>query len=107
MRIHYLIAGAVAASFLATAPVRADGQEQKAQKAGCLACHKVDKKAIGPTYQDVAKKYKGQAGAEALLIEKVRKGGKGVWGAVPMPPNPVAKISDDDLKDVVEWILGL
>jgi cytochrome c len=75
-----------------------------AQKAGCLACHTKDKKLVGPAYKDVAAKYKGQD-VVAKLADKVRKGGVGVWGPIPMPPNPVEKINDADLKTVVEWVL--
>lgn len=75
-------------------------------KAGCLACHAKDKKVVGPSYKDVAAKYKGQD-VSAKLMEKVRKGGSGVYGPIPMPPNPVAKISDADLKTVVDYILKL
>jgi len=74
-------------------------------KGGCRACHAVDKKMVGPSYQDVAKKYKGDAKAVAMLSEKVRKGSTGTWGQVPMPPTPPERISDADLKAVLEWIL--
>ena len=74
-------------------------------KAGCRACHAMDKKMVGPSYQDIAKKYKGDAKAVATLSEKVRKGGTGNWGQIPMPPSPPEKISDADLKAVLEWIL--
>ncbi len=73
-------------------------------KAGCTACHAQDKKLVGPSYKDVAAKYKGQD-VTAKMIDKVRNGGKGVWGPVPMPPNPVSKINDADLKAAVESIL--
>ena len=73
-------------------------------KAGCTACHSRDKKIVGPAYKDVAAKYKGQD-VTAKLMEKVRKGGSGVWGPIPMPPNPPEKISDADLKLVIESIL--
>lgn len=79
--------------------------EAIATKAACLACHTKDKKLVGPSYKDVAAKYKGQADAAAKLADKVRKGGQGVWGPVPMPPNPAEKINDADLKAVVQWIL--
>lgn len=74
-------------------------------KAACNACHQVDKKAVGPAYKDVAAKYKGNAKALELLTEKVRKGGMGNWGAIPMPPNPKEKIGDEDLKKLLTWIL--
>ncbi len=75
-------------------------------KSGCLACHQVEKKSVGPAYKVVAAKYKGQAVAAALM-EKVRKGGKGVYGPIPMIPNGSDKISDADLKTVVDYILKL
>jgi len=76
--------------------------EALAKKHNCLACHTVDKKAVGPAYKDIAKKYKGQNVA-AKLQEKVKKGGQGVWGPVPMPPNPA--VPDADIKTLVDWIL--
>ena len=79
--------------------------EANLSKAGCLACHTKDKKMVGPAYKDVAAKYKGQADAVTKLMDKTRKGGSGVYGPVPMPPNPVDKISDADLKAAIEWIL--
>lgn len=78
--------------------------DEAMNKAGCLACHAKDKKLIGPSYKDVAAKYKGQD-VTAKLMEKVRKGGSGVWGPIPMSPNGPDKISDADLKAVVESIL--
>ena len=78
--------------------------EEALTKAGCLACHSKDKKLVGPPYKDVAAKYVGQD-VTAKLMEKVRKGGSGVWGPVPMPPNPPDKISDADLKAVIQSIL--
>jgi cytochrome c len=78
--------------------------KQLAQKYNCLACHAVDKKLVGPAYVDVAKKYKGDKTAEAKLIGKVKSGGSGVWGAIPMPPN---NVPDADVKVLVEWVLSL
>ena len=95
-----LISALVAAGVLASAPAFAS--KELATKSGCLACHTVDKKLVGPAYQDVAKKYK--ASDEAMLIAKVRKGGSGVWGPIPMPPN--AAVKDEDLKTLVKWILA-
>jgi cytochrome c len=78
--------------------------EDLAKKNGCMACHGVDKKIVGPAYKDVAAKYKGDANAALRLLSKhVREGSKGVWGSVPMPPQ--AGISDGDLATVVTWIL--
>jgi cytochrome c len=72
---------------------------------GCIACHTVDKKLVGPTYKDIAAKYRNTKGAEAGLVKKVKEGGKGAWGEVPMPPNP--QLKDSDIKTMVEWILTL
>ncbi|MGE5095541.1 MAG: c-type cytochrome [Betaproteobacteria bacterium] len=95
----------LAALGLAAAALPAAAQEALAQKNGCLACHAVDKKLVGPAYKDVAAKYKGDAKAEAKLEEKVKKGGVGTWGQVPMPPN--SSVSDADVKSLVKWILSL
>jgi cytochrome c len=75
-----------------------------AQKNACLSCHSVDKKIVGPAYKDVAKKYAGDKGAAAKLAAKVKAGGKGVWGQVPMPPNP--QVKDEDLKKIIAWVLS-
>jgi len=88
----------------ASADVDAAKAKQLAQKYNCLACHSVDKKLVGPAYQDVAKKYKGDKSAEAKLIAKVKSGGSGVWGQIPMPPN---NVTDADAKTLVEWVLSL
>lgn len=74
------------------------------QQAGCIACHAVDHKVVGPAFRDVADKYKGDAGAEARLTAKVHAGGSGVWGSVPMPPQ--SQLSEHDLKAIVAWILA-
>lgn len=80
-------------------------QEALAKKYNCLACHSVDKKIVGPAYKDVAAKYKGDAGAEARLVAKVKNGGSGVWGPIPMPPN--SSVPDADVKALVKWVLSL
>jgi cytochrome c len=97
------LAGAlIAAGALLAVPAQAN--EELAKKSNCLACHQIDKKSVGPAYKDIAKKYKGQDVA-AKLAEKVKKGGQGVWGPVPMPPN--AAVPDADIKTLVDWILKL
>jgi len=94
------------AASLATAPVAlADAGADLLQKNGCTACHAIDKKIIGPAYKDVAEKYRGDKGAAAKLEEKVKKGGSGVWGPVPMPPN--SAVSDADIKADVAYVLSL
>jgi len=91
---------------LGTACVQAGPLEDLMLKGGCVACHATDKKMVGPSYKDIAAKYKGQDVA-AKLAEKVRKGSSGVFGTVPMTPTPVTKLNDADLKTVVEAILKL
>jgi len=76
-----------------------------AQKNACMSCHGVDKKIVGPAYKEVAKKYAGDKGAAAKLAAKVKAGGKGVWGEIPMPPNP--QVKDEDLKKIIAWVLSL
>ena len=76
-----------------------------AQKKNCTASHAVDKKLVGPAYKDVAAKYAGQADAPARLVQKVLKGGKDVWGPVPMPAN--AQVSEAEAKQLVAWVLSL
>ena len=75
-----------------------------AKKNNCLACHAVDKKLVGPSYQDVAKKYAGQADAVANLTKSIKAGGSGKWGPIPMPAQP--QLSDADAKALATWVLG-
>lgn len=99
------LANAIAAAIgLATFSVPALANLELAQKNACVACHGVDKKIVGPAYQDVAKKYAGQKDAVALLSESIRKGGSGKWGPVPMPAQPA--LSDADVKTLATWVLG-
>lgn len=97
------LAAAVALSVTALSPALAN--QELAQKKACMGCHGIDNKIVGPAYKDVAKKYKGQKGVEAKLVEKVMKGGKGVWGEVPMPAN--TQVNEAEAKQLVTWILSL
>ncbi|MSQ04667.1 MAG: c-type cytochrome [Nitrosomonadaceae bacterium] len=90
-------------ALLLTGVVQAD--QNLAQSSGCLNCHMVDKKMVGPGFTDIAAKYRGDAGAEASLHGKVKNGTKGVWGPIPMPAN--TGVSDDNIKILVKWILAL
>src|SRR5712691_10633352 len=109
MKLH-LIMGLLSGIALASASVNvladAPAAEELAKKDGCLLCHAVDKKVVGPAYKEVAAKYKGDKSMEAKLIEKVKKGGSGVWGQIPMPPNS-PQVKDEDIKTIVHWILSL
>ena len=78
--------------------------KQLAQKYNCLACHAGETKLVGPAYKEVAKKYAGDKGAEAALVLKVKNGGSGKWGAIPMPPN---NVPDADITTLVEWVLSM
>jgi cytochrome c len=95
----------VAGLCLSTAAL-CDDQLALAKKSGCLNCHSVDKKIVGPAWKDVATKYHGNADASAMLVKKVGAGGSGVWGAIPMPPNS-PKVPEADIKTLVDWILSL
>lgn len=99
-----VIALTVGAALL-TVTGAASANQALAQKNACMACHAIDKKVVGPAYKDVAKKYAGDKGAHAKLMAKVKAGGKGVWGEVPMPPNP--QVKDDDLNKIIDWVLSL
>ena len=98
-----LCAAAVALtlSVAVSAPVRADAELIKAKN--CTACHAVDKKLIGPSYKDVAAKYAGDKDAQAKLAKKIRDGGTGVWGQIPMPANP--QVSAEEGTKLATWIL--
>jgi len=98
-----LVGIAVAGSLLMAG--QASANQALAQKSGCLACHSVDKKVLGPSFKDVAAKYKGDKGAEAKLVAKVKAGGSGVWGPMPMPANS-PQVKDEDIKTIVQWVLS-
>jgi cytochrome c len=104
MKARTTVLGVALAAGWAIAPA-ALADEALAKKHNCTACHAVDKKLVGPAYKDVATKYRGQTDAPAKLAEKVKKGGSGVWGQVPMPPN--AAVPEDDIKKLVDWVLKL
>jgi cytochrome c len=100
-----LLAAGVLATSGASAALDNKAAEELMKKDGCAACHSIDKKVVGPAYQEVAAKYKGDAKAAAMLADKVKKGGSGTWGQIPMPPN--TQVSDADIKELVAWILTL
>jgi len=100
-RTFGIIAGFSAA--LTVAPVLAEGEDLLKGK-DCVACHKADVKAVGPSYKDIAAKYKGNAEAPAMLAAKIKKGGAGNWGPIPMPPHPT--LSDDEINKIVAWVLS-
>lgn len=95
------VAVALTLSVAVSTPVRADAELIKAKN--CTACHAVDKKLIGPSYKDVAAKYAGDKDAQAKLAKKIRDGGTGVWGQIPMPANP--QVSAEEGTKLAAWIL--
>ena len=92
----------IAAGVMVSAPAMAS--LDLAKKSNCMSCHTVDNKLVGPSYQDVAKKYAGNKNAIKELSAKVKAGGKGVWGEIPMPPN--AAVKEADIEILVKWILA-
>lgn len=103
MKRTLLVALSVVATFAVTTPAFAD--LALATSKNCMACHAVEKKLVGPSYKDVAKKYAGDAKAADMLAAKIIKGGSGVWGPVPMPAN--AQVNEADSKKLAAWVLSL
>ena len=101
MKSMLIVTAAVSALF--TQNALAADPAKLAQAKGCMACHQIDKKVVGPAYKDVAKKYAGQAGAADKLATKIQKGGAGVWGTVPMPPN---NVTPAEAKELATWVLA-
>ncbi len=97
------LAAALAAT-LALGAGAALASEQLAQQKGCLACHQVAKRVVGPAYQDVAKKYKADQQAPAKLAESILRGSQGKWGPIPMPPN---KVTEAEAKQLAAWVASL
>ena len=89
---------------LATLPLSAHANKALAEKSGCLGCHAVATKLVGPTYTDIAAKYAGQPDANQKLVQSIRNGGVGKWGEMPMPAQ--AKLSQADAKKLATWVLG-
>jgi cytochrome c len=89
----------------AVTAVRAEAVEDLLKSSRCMNCHGIDRKVVGPAYVEVAAKYRGSPGAAAMLAAKVKNGGAGVWGPVPMPPN--ADVSETDIRTMVAYILAL
>ncbi len=100
--MKHVLAVAVLGLAVASGPVFA--QAELAKQKNCLACHAVDKKLVGPSYKDVAAKYKGDKDAAAKLAKKIREGGVGVWGQVPMPANP--QVNEQEAMSLAKWVLS-
>lgn len=108
MKMHFTLplitAGLLAMASTAALAVDAAAARALASKSACLACHAVDKKLVGPSYKDVAAKHKGQADALEKVAARIKSGGAGVYGPVPMPAQ--AQLKDDELKLLAGWILA-
>ena len=98
------VAVSIAAAMMASAGA-AFADDALLKKGNCLSCHAVDKKVVGPSYKDVAKKYAADAGAADKLATKIKKGGSGVWGPIPMPP--AAMLSDAEAATLAKYVLSL
>ena len=83
---------------------QAQADEALAKAKNCMSCHALDKKLVGPAYKDVAAKYKGDAKAPAMLATKIKTGGKGAWGEIPMPPN---NVTPEEASKLAAWVLAL
>ena len=95
---------AVAALGLLVVGGPAFASAELAKQKNCLACHAVDKKLVGPSYKDVAAKYKADKNAPATLAKKIREGGVGNWGQVPMPANP--QVNEQEAATLAKWVLS-
>ena len=84
----------------------AENGDALAKNNNCMTCHAVDNKGLGPSFKDIAAKYKGDKGAQAAMEKKVRNGGAGAWGKMPMPATAMS-VSDGDIKSIVGWVLSL
>lgn len=100
--MKFIATALIAAGVMVSAPAMAS--LELAKKSNCMSCHVADKKLVGPSYQDVAKKYAGNKDAVKILSEKIKKGGVGVWGQIPMPPN--AAVKDADIEALAKWIMA-
>lgn len=97
-------AAALAAGALGTAHADVGDGLKVARSNACMGCHAVDRKLVGPSFKDIAARYKSDPQAVAKLSKKVKDGGSGVWGAIPMPAHPA--MSDADIRIVVDWVLA-
>lgn len=102
MNISYL--AMLAAGLFAGNALAGDGEEL-ARKGNCMTCHAIDQKALGPSFREISAKYKNDKSAQSALERKVRNGGAGAWGKMPMPAT-AKSISDDDVKSIVHWVLS-
>jgi len=101
---YFSLLALASTAICATSAHAAPDMQALAEKSGCFSCHSMQTKVVGPAFVDVAAKYKGDAEAPARLAQKVREGGKGAWGRIPMPPHP--NLKEDEALQLVNWVLG-
>jgi cytochrome c len=104
MKLKLVSAAIVSVALAATASV-AVADEALAKKSGCMTCHSVDKKLVGPSFKEIAAKYKGDAAAHDTLVHSIAKGSKGTWGKVMMPPNS-PRVSDENIAALADFVLA-
>ncbi len=104
MKLKFMTAAIMSVAFVASAPV-AMADEALAKQSGCLTCHSVAKKLVGPSFQEIAAKYKGDASARATLVASIKSGSKGKWGNVMMPANS-PRVSDENIGKLTDFILA-
>lgn len=100
-----MMTAATAALLTLSGVASANEGQALAQKNACMSCHGVDKKIVGPAFKEVAAKYAGDKTAPDRLVAKVKTGGKGVWGQIPMPPNP--QVKSEEAAKIIAWVLSL
>jgi len=103
MQVRLLAPALAALSLVSASPAFANADLAKSKN--CLACHATDKKLIGPAYKDVAAKYAGDKEAASKLAQKIRAGGVGNWGQIPMPANP--QVSAAEAETLAKWVLSI
>ena len=101
---HIVLAATAALAATGASAMDAAAAKALATKSACLSCHAADKKVVGPAYKDVAAKHKGQADAVAVVAARIKSGGSGMYGPVPMPAQP--NLKDDELKLLAAWVLA-
>ena len=105
MNKKFAVAALISACGMLTIGGPAVASADLAKAKNCLACHAADKKLVGPAYKDIAAKYKTDKNAQATLVKKVREGGVGVWGQIPMPANP--QVNEQEAQALVKWVLSM
>ena len=105
MTKKFAVAAFVSACGMLTIAAPAFASETLAKERNCLACHATAKKLVGPAYKDIAAKYKADKNAQAMLVKKVREGGVGVWGQIPMPANP--QVNEQEAQALAKWVLSM